>query len=342
MRSSYAYGRRLRDWMFGALIVGIPAATQAAGEVDWFSLFTEDAEAAAEFYAGLLGWEIQRGPRGGLIALRRGTPIAGISQIEDRLPESSESLWLAAIKVADLAESVATARELGGTIQQNVTRVAGYGSYAIVIDPQGAPAVLAVEEQVLGANQGVSAWLWAELWTTDTEAASRFYAEVVGYNRGTVERDGNTYPVLSLDGVQRAGLVTLTNPEISPRWAPYVGVQDLRATLVRVWQLDGEVLLEPAEIDDEERTALVADSTGGALFLYELDETQAAQGLVAAHAVPNESIDIRIIAPADEGPRVNFNLSLSYGYGYGYGAGWGGAYPRPPHYPYRPPIYPYY
>ena len=341
MRSNCAYSGRLRHWMFGVLVVGVPSATQAAGEVDWFSLFTEDAEAAAEFYAGLLGWEIQRGPSGGLIALRRGTPIAGISQIEDRLPESSESLWLAAIKVADLAESVASARELGGTIHQDVTRVAGYGSYAIVIDPQGAPVVLAVEERVLGASQGVSAWLWAELWTTDTDAASQFYAEVVGYNRGTVERNDNAYPVLSRDGKQHAGLATLTDPEISPRWAPYVGVQDLRATLVRVWQLDGEVLLEPAEIDDEERTALIADSTGGALFLYELDEAQAAQGLVSAHAVPADSIEFKIIGPADEGPRVNFNLSLNYGYGYGYGPGWGGAYPRPPHYPYRPPIGPY-
>ena len=341
MRSSNRYGQRARLWLFGALVVGVPAATHAAGEVDWFSLFTEDAEAAAAFYAGLFGWEIQRGPSGGLMALRRGTPVAGINQIEDRLPDTSESLWLAAITVSNLVESVATARELGGTIHQDITRVAGYGSYAIVIDPQGAPVVLAVKEQILGADKGVGAWLWAELWTRDTEAAAKFYAEVVGYNRGTIERDGNMYPVLSLDGVQRAGLATLINPDISPRWAPYVGVQDLRATLVRVWQLEGKVLLEPAEIDDEERTALIADSTGGALFLYELDEAQAAQGLSSTHALPTDSIDINIIAPAEKGPRVNFNLSLRYGYGYGYGPGWGAAYPRPPHYPYRPPIGPY-
>ena len=341
MRSSYPYCERLRFWLFGALVVGVPAATQAAGEVNWFSLFTEDAETAAEFYAGLLGWEIQLGPTGNLIALRRGTPVAGISQIEDRLPDISESLWLAAIKVTDLAESVAAAREFGGTIQQDMTRVAGYGTYAIVIDPQGAPVVLAVEEQVLGANQGVGAWLWAELWTTDTDAASKFYAEVVGYSRGTVEHGGDMYPVLSLDGVQHAGLATLTNPEISPRWAPYAGVQNLRATLVRVWQLDGQVLLEPAEIDDEERTALIADSTGAALFLYEVSEEQAAAGLFAAHAVPDESVDITVIQPAKEGPRVNFNVSLHYSATYGYGPGWGGAYPRPPHYPYRPPIGPY-
>ena len=101
------------------------------------------------------------------------------------------------------------------------------------------------------------------------------------------------------------------------------------------------MLLEPAELDDEERTGLIADSIGGALFLSELDEAQAAQVLSSAHALPTDSIDITIIAPAEKGPRVNFNVSLSYGYGYGYGPGWGGAYPYPPHYPYRPPIYPY-
>jgi predicted enzyme related to lactoylglutathione lyase len=321
----------------GILTVALPRTGQAAGEVDWFSLFTEDAESAAEFYAGLLGWEIQRGPGGGLIAMRRGTPVAGISQIEDRDPETSEALWLAAITVGNLAESVATVSELGGTVETEITHVPGYGSYAVVIDPQVAPAVLAVEEQVLGATEGVSAWLWAELWTTDTDAASRFYAEVAGFDRGTVERNGETYPILSFGGTQRAGLAQLMNPEISPRWAPYVGVQDLRGTLVRVWQLDGEVLLEPSEIDDQERTALIADSTGAALFLYQLDEEQIEAGLVAAHAVPSESIDINVIGAADDGPRVNFNVSLSYGYGYGYG-GWGGAYPYPPHYPYRAPV----
>ena len=338
MTTSYPFNTRLRHWLIGALAAVLPHVGQAAGEVDWFSLFTEDAEAAAEFYAGLLGWEIQRGPGGGLMALRRGIPVAGISQIEDRLPDTPEALWLAAITVSNLAETVAAARDLGGTIQQDITHVPGYGNYAVVIDPQGAPAIFAVEEQFLGATQGVSAWLWAELWTSDTDAASQFYADVAGFDRGTVERDGESYPILSFDGTQRAGLATLLNPEISPRWAPYVGVQDLRGTLVRVWQLDGQVLLEPAEIDDEERTALIADSTGAALFLYQLDDEQIAEGLTAAHAVPDESIDIRIIAPANDGPRVNFNVSVSASYGYGYGAGWGGAYPYPPHYPYRAPI----
>lgn len=336
MTARNSLNTRLRFWLLGTVAAALPQTSQAAGEVDWFSLFTEDAETAAAFYAGLLGWEIQRGPGGGLIAMRRGTPVAGISQIEDRLSETSEAMWLAAITVGNLAESVSAVRDLGGTIEREITYVPGFGSYAVIVDPQGAPAVLAVEEQVLGATQGVSAWLWAELWTTDTDAASRFYAEVAGFDRGTVERDGETYPILSFGGTQRAGLATLMNPEISPRWAPYVGVQDLRRTLVRVWQLDGQVLLEPAQIDDEERTALITDPTGAALFLYQLDEDQIAAGLTAAHALPSESIDINVIAPADGGPRVNFNLSLSYGYGYG--GGWGGAYPYPPHYPYRPPI----
>ena len=91
---------------------------------------TEDADAAKRFYTKLFGWRIQLSPTGSYTALRRGTPIAGISQIDDTLPETEESMWLAAIVVSDLPAAVAAARRLGATIHEDVTRVPGYGSYA--------------------------------------------------------------------------------------------------------------------------------------------------------------------------------------------------------------------
>ena len=36
----------------------LPARSEAAGEIYWFSLLTEDAAAASDFYAGLFGWAI--------------------------------------------------------------------------------------------------------------------------------------------------------------------------------------------------------------------------------------------------------------------------------------------
>ena len=85
----------------------LPFRAQAAGEIYWFSLLTEDIGGASLFYSELFGWDIVQSPTGGLMALRNGQPFAGMNRIEDRIPGTSESLWLAAISVTDPVQSVA-------------------------------------------------------------------------------------------------------------------------------------------------------------------------------------------------------------------------------------------
>jgi len=70
-----------------ALVVPLPA--QAAGEIYWFQLQTEDAVAAIRFYSNLFGWQIDTGPTGAFLMRRNGTPFASIAQIEDRIPNVS-------------------------------------------------------------------------------------------------------------------------------------------------------------------------------------------------------------------------------------------------------------
>jgi hypothetical protein len=91
------------------------------------------------------------------------------------------------------------------------------------------------------------------------------------------------------------------------------------------------VLREPAEIDKAaagaNRVALIADPTGAALFLYQLDERAAADPNVVA-AVDEVNMRRRAEQPtadsvADRYPNVSFSLS----YGAGFGPGWGTAYP---------------
>ncbi len=322
------------------LILIAAGSTAQAAEVNWFTLLTEDEESAARFYGNLLGWEFERGPGGGLIALHRGTPIGGISQIADTLPDVSEAIWLAAVSVPDVAASAAIAEERGGTLVTEVTRLQGLVTYAVVEDPQGAPMVLTAEETLIGGTQGAGAWLWAELWTTDPGAAMDFYADVAGFTKGTIERDGNAYNILSDGGTHQAGVTQMTTTEVSPRWAPYLGEQDLRATLVRIWELGGQVLLEPAEIDDEERTALVIDSTGGGFFLYELDEEQLAAGRLPVQSITAEGTPAKefvLVPMPEERQKSRANVHMSFSYGYGYGPGWGPGYQ--PGYPYRPSPY---
>ncbi len=255
----------------GILGMALPALAEGTGEVRWFDLLTEDAAAANAFYSGLFGWQIERSPSGAWTATRDGRPIAGISQIDDTMPEV-ESTWLAVIVVEDLRASVRAARRLGATVGKGVTRVKGYGSYAVIEDPQTAPVMLAVTERPLGGTEGPGAWVWAELWTDDLEASSAFYGEVVGYRRSEVERPGGDYPVFLWGEEPRAGLVAIGDQGIEPGWAPYLGVADLAAAVERTTELGGEVLLAPDAGLAGGRVALLEDPTGGAFFVYQLEE----------------------------------------------------------------------
>jgi len=312
-----------------ALVVPLPA--QAAGEIYWFQLQTEDAVAAIRFYSNLFGWQIDTGPTGAFLMRRNGTPFASIAQIEDRIPNVSESTWLAAINVADAKKAVAAAKASGAAIRTDVTEIKGWGQFAILQDPDGAPLILAQPQRPLGGTMGYSGWRWAELWTHDPAKAQSFYSKVIGYQPTEVKPSGQPYTVLDTDGKHRAGVMKLQQKEIPSRWMPYVGVTDLKGILVRVWANGGMVLREPAEIDKAvagaNRVALIADPTGAALFLYQLDERAAADPNVVA-AVDEVNMRRRAEQPtadsvADRYPNVSFSLS----YGAGFGPGWGTAYP---------------
>ena len=152
---------------------------------------------------------------------------------------------------------------------------------------------------------------------------------MIGYEREDVQVGEQSYTVFGSSGKRNAGLVKLEQPEIASRWAPYVGVSDLRGTLVRVWQLDGKVLREPSEIDFEaagaNRVALIADPTGGAMFLYQLDEQATADPNLIAQSAARASAQPR------EPSRGSGNVTMTVQYGYGFGPGWGGAYPSMPY-----------
>lgn len=311
--------------LLGASPALLPNRAEAAGEIYWFNLLSEDVQAAAGFYEELLGWEIVPSPTGGLMALRDGQPFAGLNSIENRIPDASESLWLAAITVTDPSQSVAAAKRLGATIHQDVTELEGWGTFAVIQDPQGAPLLVVNPARPLGGRQGYSGWRWAELWTHDTTAAAAFYREVIGYDVENIAVSDGTYTALTSSGKRNAGLVELQRRDIAPRWAPYVGVTDLRGVLVRVWQAGGQVLREPAEVDNAaagaNRVALIADPSGAALFLYQLDERATADPVVAdeQRTTPTRSS----VFVDDDRPNVHFSVTV----GYGFGPGWGYAYP---------------
>jgi uncharacterized protein len=102
-------------------------------------LATTDLDKAKSFYRSLFDWQLQDMDMGGgmsytMIGVGEGTgggmmkhPVAG-----------APSAWLAYALVDDVAAATAKAKSLGATVMRDVTAVADYGSFSIIIDPTGA------------------------------------------------------------------------------------------------------------------------------------------------------------------------------------------------------------
>jgi len=256
-----------------AAISAAPGAKAVPGEFLGSDLLTEDAAAAAEFYGKLLGWDVEKVDDGGYAIHHKGRLIASISQIDSSDPEVDESFWLVGIAVADLDEAVKTANRLGAEIREKITEVEGYGRFATIGDPQGAPLMLIEPGKIrIGGTVGPGSWVWAELWTDDVEAAAKFYAQVIGYRQSEVERRDQQYRVFESGDEFRAGMVEIPEEleNVEPGWAPYVGVEDLKKTIAQIGELGGRVIFATEDNPVRGDVALIADPGGAVLFVYEI------------------------------------------------------------------------
>lgn len=264
-------------WLTGLLLamaaLGPTPAGADTGSVVWFELLTEDAEAARTFYGELLGWQAEPARARAVVLRDDGRRIGGIAEITDQMPEVTESVWLVGIEMPRLERALEAAVEAGGTVLREITEVPGQGRWAVIRDPQGAEVVLVDPVVELGGGTpDHGSFVWAELWTDDVDAASAFYATVLGYDSAATDRGSRPYTVMSAGGEARAGVVRLPEGDLEPAWAAYVRVDDLAAALVRVESLGGRVALAPREDFGDGRIALIADPTGAVLFLVEPPE----------------------------------------------------------------------
>lgn len=109
-------------------------------------------------------------------------------------------------------------------------------------------------------------FIWYELLTTDTEAAKRFYGDVVGWTYDEISGGGMTY-VIAKAGDDGVGGMMLMPAEakaqnVPPNWSGYVCVDDCDAAAEKVARLGGQVCRAPDDIPNVGRFAVVADPHG--------------------------------------------------------------------------------
>jgi predicted enzyme related to lactoylglutathione lyase len=130
-------GAYLRLWhsapQHGGEVFNVP------GAMIWNELNTKEPEKAAEFYAKVLGVEIEtlNGPTSYTILKVDGRPVAGILRTTPEMGECPPSwdVYFASSDVDDTARRVVTA---GGKALREPFDIPGVGRMAVLQDPQGA------------------------------------------------------------------------------------------------------------------------------------------------------------------------------------------------------------
>jgi uncharacterized protein len=112
-------------------------------------------------------------------------------------------------------------------------------------------------------------FVWHELMTTDTGAASDFYSRVVPWK---TEDSGMPSYTLWMSGKYRAGgLMALPEDESSgtpPHWIIYIGTPDVDQTVAAAQGLGGRLLKPAADIPNVGRFAVLSDPQGAAFAVF--------------------------------------------------------------------------
>lgn len=123
-------------------------------------------------------------------------------------------------------------------------------------------------------NHPPSTFCWLELATTDQASAKRFYSELFGW--GTEEMplgEGMTYTFLRLRGKEVAALFTMNAEQrkqgAPPRWQSYVAVENADQVVSQARALGAKVMVEPFDVMDVGRMAVLEDPSGAAVSLWQ-------------------------------------------------------------------------
>ena len=156
------------------------------GCFSWVDLSTHDADAAAEFFGGLLGWEKQALDTGYGMKYytmhKDGHDVAGIAELPAGMEDFPAS-WNSYVKVDDLEALLGPIEAAGGTVVQPPFAVPDGSLIALIHDPDGAALGLLQPNEFVGAElvNTPGALCWNDVYTRDPAQTRAFYEQIFGW-----------------------------------------------------------------------------------------------------------------------------------------------------------------
>jgi uncharacterized protein len=115
---------------------------------------------------------------------------------------------------------------------------------------------------------------WADLTTTDQQAAKTFYSELLGWSaQDTPVGEGVFYSIMSRDGKSVAAIAPQPQAQreagVPPVWNSYVSVEDADAVAERAKELGANVHAPPFDVMQAGRMAVIQDPQGAFFMLWQ-------------------------------------------------------------------------
>jgi uncharacterized protein len=261
----------------------------------WVDSNQPDPEAAAEFYAGLFGWEVEdvmppESEARYFMARIRGGDVAALGSIPAGAPPNA--VWNTYIWVDDVDETASKGGDAGGTTLREPFDIPRFGRMAVFADPEGAAFSVWQAREHKGARvvNEAGALNFNGLGTRDVEGAKAFYGAVFGWQTLALGGDNEMWtlpgygdhleestPGLREMVAQMGGppgfedVVASLNPipddqpDVAPHWSVTIATDDADATAAKAAELGGSVVVPPFDAPWV-RMTLIADPAGATLI----------------------------------------------------------------------------
>ncbi len=241
----------------------------------WVDTNRADPDAAAEFYGGLFGWELENTMPAGspgkyFMARLHGGDVAAIGSQPEGAPPTAA--WNTYVRVDSADETANKVREAGGAVLTEPFDIFDAGRMAVFADPEGAAFCVWQPNRHPGATvvNEAGSLNFNDLNTRDPDGATAFYGAVFGWE--TLEMGGG-FAMWALAGYgdhleslnpgTRANMAEMGAPErfedvvaslnpipedqpdTPPHWGLTFAVDDADATAERAEELGGHVVAAP-------------------------------------------------------------------------------------------------
>jgi len=245
----------------------------APGNFCWTELSTSDPVAAKTFYTSLFGWTANDMPipDGGTYTMLMNADGKAVGALFKAQQPGVPPHWGLYVAVASADDAQKKAESIGAKIMAPAFDVMDVGRMAVIQDPTG--AVISVWQakvhQGFGVVQEPNTFCWAELLTSNTDVAGKFYKDLFGWGLKPSSHDGMQYTELQVGTQSVGGMMPPPMAGIPSHWAAYFFATDLDASVTKAKSLGAKVTVGPQAIPNVGRFAVLQDPQGAHFSLYE-------------------------------------------------------------------------